>query len=259
MWLLRIRYGNNVLSSKIFPTLLWVHFVYSTFENGWMTFLVSENPWSKSESDSRLWIKNTSSVPDPGSGAFLTPDPGSGICLFPDPGSRIPNLYFWELNDNFWVKSYIILCELAQMFFFATSTKIFQFCDICGYKRGTTNFAHPSLLLLFLDPGWTKIKIRDKYPGPQQWIRGSCSCSVNTSCPLTSSFASSASACASSSSSTWPAYSPLQCKYHIHFNTTSSSRLIIKPPSRGWAVTHLQTGARVVNIRRPDRTGSAVR
>jgi hypothetical protein len=36
----------------------------------------------------------------------------------------------------------------------------------------TTNFFHPSLLLLFLDPGseirdpgWVKIRIRDKHPG----------------------------------------------------------------------------------------------
>jgi hypothetical protein len=29
----------------------------------------------------------------------------------------------------------------------------------------TTIFFHPSLLLLFLDPGWVKIRIRDKHPG----------------------------------------------------------------------------------------------
>jgi hypothetical protein len=40
-------------------------------------------------------------------------------------------------------------------------------------KKGMkTNFFHPSLLLLFLDPGseiwdqgWVKIRIRDKHPG----------------------------------------------------------------------------------------------
>jgi hypothetical protein len=33
-------------------------------------------------------------------------------------------------------------------------------------KKGmTTYFFHPSLLLLFLDPGWVKIRIRDKHPG----------------------------------------------------------------------------------------------
>jgi hypothetical protein len=29
----------------------------------------------------------------------------------------------------------------------------------------TTNFFHPSFLFLFLDPGWVKIRIRDKHPG----------------------------------------------------------------------------------------------
>ncbi len=28
----------------------------------------------------------------------------------------------------------------------------------------TTNFFHPYLLLLFLDPGWVKIRIQDKHP-----------------------------------------------------------------------------------------------
>jgi len=29
----------------------------------------------------------------------------------------------------------------------------------------TTIFFHPSILLLCLDPGWVKIRIRDKHPG----------------------------------------------------------------------------------------------
>jgi hypothetical protein len=29
----------------------------------------------------------------------------------------------------------------------------------------TTIFFHPSRFLLFLDPGWVKIRIRDKHPG----------------------------------------------------------------------------------------------
>jgi hypothetical protein len=34
------------------------------------------------------------------------------------------------------------------------------------HKKGMiTNFFHPSLFLLFLDPGWVKIRIRDKHPG----------------------------------------------------------------------------------------------
>ncbi len=53
----------------------------------------------------------TGSVLDPGSGAFLTP--GSGIGFFPDPGS-----IFKSLVSRFWVKSTIILSELAFSYFF---------------------------------------------------------------------------------------------------------------------------------------------
>jgi hypothetical protein len=35
----------------------------------------------------------------------------------------------------------------------------------------TTNFFHPSLLLLFLYPGWVKIRIRDKHPGSATLLR----------------------------------------------------------------------------------------
>ncbi len=93
-------------------------------------------------------------VPDPESGAFwpLDPDPGSGIGFFRIPD---PNLIFLLFRvTNFRVKSSIILWKLAQIFF---------------TKRGlTTNFFHPSLLLLFLDPRsgirdpeWENITIRD--------------------------------------------------------------------------------------------------
>jgi hypothetical protein len=61
---------------------------------------------------------------------------------------------------------------LAKNFFFSISKKKYlQFCEICGYKKGmTTNFFHPSLLFLFLDPGSGTGKksgsgIRDKHPG----------------------------------------------------------------------------------------------
>ncbi len=56
---------------------------------------------------------------------------GSGIRWLFDPwirdpeevfsGSRIPNPYFWEPSDNFWVKSSIICWKLAQIFFFNIS------------------------------------------------------------------------------------------------------------------------------------------
>ncbi len=50
---------------------------------------------------------------------------------------------------------------------------IFSFVKFEAAKKGMTlHFFHPSLLLLFLDPGseirdpgWVKIRIRDKHPG----------------------------------------------------------------------------------------------
>ncbi len=43
-------------------------------------------------------------------------------------------------------------------------------------KKGmTTNFFHPFLLLRFLDPGWVKIRIRDKHPGSATLLgKGRC-------------------------------------------------------------------------------------
>jgi hypothetical protein len=73
--------------------------------------------------------------PDPGSGAFLTP------------GSHI----FESLVAIFWVKSSIVLWKLVQIFFFNISNKIILFCEIYGSK--------------IRDPGWVKIRIRDKHPG----------------------------------------------------------------------------------------------
>jgi hypothetical protein len=35
----------------------------------------------------------------------------------------------------------------------------------------TTNFFHPFLLLLFLDPGWVKIRIRDKHSGSNRKVQ----------------------------------------------------------------------------------------
>ncbi len=86
--------------------------------------------------------------PDPGSGAFLPPGLGSGIRnrFFTDPGSQTH--IFDRLMTIFWVESSIILCKLAQNVIFVATKKVHM----------TTNFFHPSLLLLFLDPG---SKIRD--------------------------------------------------------------------------------------------------
>ncbi len=89
---------------------------------------------------------------------------GSGIrCLF-DPGSWIPDpepiflRALWQFFGN-----------LAKKFSSPFQNKmILNFFDISGYKKRYNKFVHPSLLLLFLDPGseirdpgWTKNRIRD--------------------------------------------------------------------------------------------------
>ncbi len=80
--------------------------------------------------------------PDPGSRAFFTP------------GSRIPKPFFESLLTIFGVKSTVIICEKAQIFFF-TCSKInnFRFCDICGYKKSRTKKFPPHFFLLLLDLG----------------------------------------------------------------------------------------------------------
>jgi hypothetical protein len=99
-----------------------------------------------------------------GKGSVADPGPGSGASLTPDPGSRIPNLYFFEsLTTIFWLKSYIILCKLAHIFYFASSKiKQYNFVIFVATKKGrTTNFFSPLSFVAFLDPGWTIIRIRD--------------------------------------------------------------------------------------------------
>ncbi len=101
--------------------------------------------------------------PDPRSGAFLTLDPVSGIGFF-----RIPNL---GSRSNFLGKKYycIILCNLLQFFFSVPyqfkNIIIYKLCDICGYKKGRTNFSPFSFVDVvgcgIRDPGWIKIRIRD--------------------------------------------------------------------------------------------------
>ena len=112
-----------------------------------------------------LWIR----IWDPESGAFLTldPDPGSGIGFFPDPGSRtrILNPYFLELSDKFLGKKFYNSFKTCQKIFLQhfKNKIIFNFVKFVATKKGlTTNFFHPSLLLLFLDPG---SEIRDPGSG----------------------------------------------------------------------------------------------
>ncbi len=108
--------------------------------------------------------------PDPGSGAFLTPGSGIGFFRIPDLGSQthaFESLMTIFLGRKF----YVILCELAQIFFLKQLkiNIIYNFVIFVATKKvGQQIFFHPDLLLLFLDPGsgirdpgWTKIRIRD--------------------------------------------------------------------------------------------------
>ncbi len=83
-----------------------------------------------------------------------------------NPGSRIPETQihiFESLVTNFWVKSSIILWNL---FLEHLKNKIINnFVKFVATKEVMTIFFHPSFSLLFLDPGWVKIRIRDKHPG----------------------------------------------------------------------------------------------
>jgi hypothetical protein len=109
-------------------------------------------------------------------------DPRIGIRnrFFPDPGSWIPNPYFRELSDNYLSKKFFNSLKIGQKFFLQhfKNKIIFNFVKFVATIKGmTTNFFHPSLLMLFLDPGseirdpgseirdpgWVKIRIWDKY------------------------------------------------------------------------------------------------
>ncbi len=78
--------------------------------------------------------------PDPESGSFF--DPGSGIGFFriPDPG------YQTHIFDS-------LLTNIIKKLVY-----LFQKVTMEGQKNSP-------FLMLLLDPGWIKIRIRDKHPG----------------------------------------------------------------------------------------------
>ncbi len=100
----------------------------------------------------------------------------------PDLGSRIPNPYFWEASDKFLGKKFFYSLKGGPNFFLQhfKSKIIYNFCEICGYKKkcmATIFFSSPlSFVAVFgsgirdprswiRDPWWVKIRIRDKHPG----------------------------------------------------------------------------------------------
>jgi hypothetical protein len=68
---------------------------------------------------------------------------------------------------TFWVESSIILCELPKNFPHQLKINIiYNFVIFVATRIGrTTNFFHPSLLLLFLDPGSGMDKNQDPGSG----------------------------------------------------------------------------------------------
>ncbi len=91
--------------------------------------------------------------------------PGSGIGFFRIPD---PKAIFLELSDNFLGKKFYNSLKIGPNFFlqhFNTKIIVNFVKFVATWKGMTKNFFHPSLLLLFWDPGWEKIRIRDKHPG----------------------------------------------------------------------------------------------
>jgi hypothetical protein len=86
-------------------------------------------------------------------------------------GSRNPNP---ELFDNFLGKKFYSSFKIGPNYFLQhfKNKIIFNFVKFVAKKMVWHFFFHPYLLLLFLDPGseirdpgWVKIRIRDKHPG----------------------------------------------------------------------------------------------
>jgi hypothetical protein len=78
----------------------------------------------------------------------LTLGPGKAFS-----GSRIPTPYFVELSDKFLGKKFYNSLKTGPNLHLKNKI-IYNFVKFVAKKKGlTTSFFHPSLLLLFLDPG----------------------------------------------------------------------------------------------------------
>ncbi len=90
--------------------------------------------------------------------SVAVPDPGSRIGFFriPDLGSRIPNPYFWEISDRFFVKKFYNSLKIGLNFFLQhfKNKIIYNFVKFMATKKlWQLFFVHPCLLMRFLDPG----------------------------------------------------------------------------------------------------------
>ncbi len=111
-------------------------------------------------------------IRDLGSGCFF--DPWIRNRFLPDPGSKIPDpkpIFMRALLTTFWVKSSLILLKIGPNFFLQHFKKkiILNYVKFAATKKDlTTNFFSPlSFAAVFgsgiRDPGWVKIRIRDKH------------------------------------------------------------------------------------------------
>ncbi len=97
---------------------------------------------------------------------FWPLDPGSGIGFFRILYTESQAHIFESLVTIYWVNFYNSF-KIGPKLFFLQNVKnkiIFNFVEFMATKKGMTTkffFAPPSLLLLFLDPGWVKIRVRD--------------------------------------------------------------------------------------------------
>ncbi len=107
----------------------------------------------------------------------------SSVCVWPVLRIRIRDpVLFWPLDPMtiFWGRKFYNSLWIGPNFFLQLLkiNIIYNFVIFVATKKGrTTNFFHPSLLLLFWirDPGWTKIRIRDtrsgiNIPDPQHCV-----------------------------------------------------------------------------------------
>ncbi len=128
-----------------------------SLEDHWLTAVAVLRIWS--------WCFFTRGSGYPLSGMFF---PGSWNS---DPRSRIQPVFFESIL--FWVKKYLNICQLNQIFFY-TCFKKFNNLQFLATKSVTTNLFFPPPFSLLLDPGSEMEKISgsgnirnlsDKHPG----------------------------------------------------------------------------------------------
>jgi hypothetical protein len=133
-----------------------------------------------------LQIRSRDPVP------FWPLDPGSGIGFFriSDPESQTH--IYESVVTIFWVKSSIpvILWKSGQIFFLQHFKKkiIYNFLKFMAAKKRYDNwFIFTPLIYCYFwirDPGWVKIRIRDKYPGSATLQKGWFSVAPHLCIPL---------------------------------------------------------------------------